>query len=144
MKILIPSLTFAFAALTSSCKSIPASASTAATSTVGTAALSSFPESAPGELAKGMSKQEVLSVLGKPSYQYVISEKEIWVYESGNFVFDKAKETALNMVPVVGPAASLLMDLKTTTENAKATVGFDCEGKVTDFEIETSPEVSEK
>ena len=122
MKILLPSLALFLLPLTS-CQSI----STKATSVINPAA------STPCEVKKGMSKEEVRCALGNASYQYVLSNRETWVYEKGNIAIDKAKETAMNMVPVVGPAASLLKGLKPTTEEAKAAVCFDCKGKVTHF-----------
>ena len=80
-----------------------------------------------------MCKEDILCALGTPSYQYAIKDKEVWVYEDCNLLVDKAKETAFNMVPVVGPATSLVKSLNPKTEKAKAEVTFNCKGKVIGF-----------
>lgn len=119
--------------LTCSCQSVTTEANAWTGRAAAGASLLAGAKPAPVALKKGMSKDDILGSLGKPSYQYAIKEKEVWVYENCNLFIDKAKETALNMVPVVGPAATLIKDLHPKTQSAKAEVTFDCKGKVIGF-----------
>jgi len=86
---------------------------------------------APVKVEKGMTADEVKSVLGKPNYQYALAGEEVWVYENKSYIRGVVASTAVNMVPVVGPTSSLLGNLSPKTQAAKSVVTFDGEGKVT-------------
>jgi hypothetical protein len=77
-----------------------------------------------------MTKGEVKTALGIPSYKYAIDQQETWVYKKGNPAVDKAKSTALNMIPVVGPLLSLAANFKPGIVAAKSAVTFGKDEKV--------------
>ncbi len=85
-------------------------------------------------MKKGMSKDEIFNSQGKPNYQYAISGEETWVYENKNIVTERAKETAINMVPVAGPVVSLFTGMDPKLEQVKSAVTFDNKGKVKSFQ----------
>ena len=85
---------------------------------------------APVKVEKGMTADEVKSALGKSNYQYALAGEEVWVYENKSYLRGVVTSTAVNMVPVVGPASSLLGNLSPKTQAAKSVVTFDAEGKV--------------
>ncbi len=83
------------------------------------------------EIKKGMTQEEVSQALGRPSYKYAISGEETWVFENTNFIMKKVKSTAINMVPAIGPATTLIGGLRQGPAKAsKAAVTFDSAGKV--------------
>ncbi len=63
-------------------------------------------------IENGMTQQQISSELGNPNYKYTIAGEETWVYENANFIMKKIKSTALNMIPVAGPATSLIGSLR--------------------------------
>ena len=82
----------------------------------------------------GMTKEEIKTNLGTPAYQYALNNQETWVYLEGNPNTAKAKSTAVNMVPIVGPLVSLASTAKPTTNAAKSAITFDKDGKVSRIE----------
>lgn len=82
-------------------------------------------------IEKGMTQDEVTAALGRPSYKYSIASEETWVFENSNFVMDKIKSTALNMIPVAGPASTFAGGLRqSAAKSSKAAITFDASGKV--------------
>jgi len=74
---------------------------------------------------------ELKGLKGRPSYKYRIGTEETWVFENSNFVMDKIKSTALNMVPVAGPASTFAGSLRqSAAKSSKAAITFDASGKV--------------
>ena len=88
----------------------------------------------PTVIKRGMTKEEITTNLGTPAYQYGIDSRETWVYLQGNPNSARAKSTAVNMVPIVGPLVSLATTAKPSTKIAKSAVTFDKDGKVTRIE----------
>gem|GEM_PF-4785038 len=83
------------------------------------------------ELKKGMTQDEVTKALGRPSYKYTIGGEETWVFENSNFVMKKIKSTAVNLIPAVGPATTLVGGLRNSpAKTTKAAVTFNSAGKV--------------
>lgn len=87
-----------------------------------------------GTARRGMSKAEVKTALGMPSYQYSLNQQETWVYTESNPKTGLVKSTALNMIPVGGPLLSLATSLSPATNAAKAAVTFGADNKVTRVE----------
>ncbi len=83
---------------------------------------------------RGMSKAEVKTALGTPSYQYSLNQQETWVYTESNPMTGHVKSTALNMIPVGGPLLTLATSLSPATNAAKAAVTFGADKKVTRVE----------
>ena len=82
-------------------------------------------------IERGMTQEQVTAALGRPSYKYRIGTEETWVFENSNFVMDKIKSTALNMVPVAGPASTFAGSLRqSAAKSSKAAITFDASGKV--------------
>ncbi|MCU0796783.1 MAG: outer membrane protein assembly factor BamE [Akkermansiaceae bacterium] len=86
------------------------------------------------EIKKGMTREDVGQVIGKPSYRYSLNQEEIWVFENKNPTTELAKSTALNMVPLAGPLISLAGEINPKPEEAKAEITFNKDGKVTAIE----------
>jgi len=91
-------------------------------------------QAAPPALKKGMTQQEVKTALGRPSYKYNVAGEETWVFENSNFVTKQVKTAGVNLVPLVGPAATLMGSFRDSpAKPTKAAVTFDPEGKVNSF-----------
>jgi outer membrane protein assembly factor BamE (lipoprotein component of BamABCDE complex) len=94
----------------------------------------SFLGTSAGTAKRGMTKAEVKTALGAPSYQYSLNQQETWVYTESNPMTGHVKSTALNMVPVGGPLVTLASSLRPSTNAAKTAVTFGEDNKVTRIE----------